>query len=66
MFGTQFSASGITVMHSDGYADVDIVSSALTAANNCPVTLLGEDTDLLILLTSPPRAFAWQVQKNGC
>ena len=37
-------------MQSDGDADVDIVSSALTVANTFPVTLLGEDTDLLILL----------------
>ena len=37
-------------MHSDGDADVDVVSSALTVANTCPVTLVGKDTDLLILL----------------
>ena len=66
MLGTLLSASGISVMHSDGDADVDIVSSALTVANTCPVTLFGEDTDLLILLllalqsvTSPPRAFVF-------
>ena len=50
MLWTQLSASDISVMHSDGDADVDIVSSALTVAKTCPVTLLGEDTDLLILL----------------
>ena len=50
MLGTQLSASGITIMHSDEEADVDIVSSALTVANTCPVTLFGEDTHLLILL----------------
>ena len=37
-------------MHSDGDADVDIVSSALTLTNIHPVTLLGEETDLLIIL----------------
>ena len=37
-------------MHSDGDADVDIVSNALTVANTCPVAILGEDTNLLILL----------------
>ena len=37
-------------MHSDGDADVDIASSAITAPNTCPVTLFGEDTDLLIFL----------------
>ena len=50
MLGTQLSASGISEMHSDGDADVDIVSDALTVAKTCPVTLLGEETDLLILL----------------
>ena len=50
MFGTQLSVSGISVMHSDGDADVDIVSSARTVTNTCPVTLLGKDTDLLIPL----------------
>ena len=50
MLGTQLSASSINVMHSDEDADVDIVSSVLTDANTCPVALLGEDTDLLILL----------------
>ena len=50
MLGTQLSASVISVMHSDGDADVDIVSSALTVANTCPVTLFGEDTDLILLL----------------
>ena len=44
------SASVISVMHSEGDADVDVVSSALTVANTCPVTLFGEETDLLILL----------------
>ena len=73
MFGTQLSASGISVKHSDGDADVDIISSALNVANTCPVTLLGEDTDLLIVLLwhlnlslNQPCAFAFQFQKNGC
>ena len=38
------------VMHSDGDADVDIVSSTLSVAKTCSVELLGEDTDLIILL----------------
>ena len=45
MLGIQLQASGISVMHSDGDADVDIVF-----ANTCPVTLFGKDTDLLMLL----------------
>ena len=50
MFRTQLSASGISVLHSDGDVDVNIVSSALTIASTCPVKFPGEDTDLLILL----------------
>ena len=49
MRGTHLSASDIKVMHSDGDADVDIVSSALTIAYICSVTSLGEETDLLFL-----------------
>ena len=40
----------VSLMHSDGDADVDIVFNALTVANTCPVAILGEDTNLLILL----------------
>ena len=50
MLGIHLSVSDISLIHSDGDADVDVVSRALTAANSCPVTLLGEDTDLLVLL----------------
>ena len=45
MLGIQLQASGISVTHSDGDADVDIVF-----ANTCPVALFGKDTDLLMLL----------------
>ena len=48
--GIQFPAFDISIMHSDEDADVDIVSIALTVANTWPVTLLGEDTHLLIIL----------------
>ena len=37
-------------MHSDGDADLDIVSSVLRKASNGAVTLIGEGTDLLVLL----------------
>ena len=50
ILGSQLSDSGINVVHSDGDADVDIVCSALRQAENCVVTLVGEDTDLLVLL----------------
>ena len=50
MFGIQLSASGISVMYSDGDADVNIVLSVTPVAKTCPVTLLGEDPNLLIVL----------------
>ena len=37
ILGTQLSASSISVMHSDGDADVDIVSSALLYLSQTPV-----------------------------
>ena len=50
MLGTQLSASGISVIHSDGEVDIDFVTSTLTVAKTCPVKLLGKDTNLLILI----------------
>lgn len=34
----------------DGDADVDIVKAAISASQRCTNTLIGEDTDLLVLL----------------
>ena len=74
MLGSQLSASGISVMYWDGDANMDIVSSALSIANTCPVAFFGEDTDLLLHLffnssslalqstVSPPHAFVFQFQ----
>ena len=36
--------------YSKGDADVDIVKAAIKESMNCNVTLIGEDTDLLVLL----------------
>ena len=44
------STKGINIMHSDGNADLNVVSSALTFTKTCPLTLPGEDADPLILL----------------
>ena len=69
MFGTQLSASGINIMHSDGDADLNIVSSALTFPKTCPLTLYAEDTDLPIfllghynLVSSSPRTILFRLQ----
>ena len=56
-------------MHSDGDADVDIVSSALTVVNTCPVTLLGVEKTLAISSSltlqsdiSLPRVLIFQLE----
>ena len=36
--------------YSKGDADVDIVKAAIKESMNCNVTLIGKDTDLLLLL----------------
>ena len=41
---------GCTVINAPGDADVDIVKVAIRASQHQPTTLIGEDTDLLILL----------------
>lgn len=41
---------GCTVYHADGDADVDIVRAAVSSSRNATTTVIGEDTDLLILL----------------
>ncbi len=41
---------GCTVINASGDADVDIVKAAVKASEHQPTTLIGEDTDLLILL----------------
>ena len=46
MLGNQLSDSGINIMHSDGDADVDIVSSVLRQARSCAVILGGEGTTI--------------------
>ena len=41
---------GCHVIQAEGDADVDIVKAAVTMCISCSTTLVGEDTDLLILL----------------
>jgi len=41
---------GCHVIHADGDADVDIVKAAITMSSYKSTTLIGEDTDLLVLL----------------
>ena len=46
----ELEKKGCTVINAPGDADVDIVKVAIRASQHQPTTLIGEDTDLLILL----------------
>lgn len=50
MLSSYLEKSGSEVNHADGDADVLIVSTALKAAETCNTILIGDDTDLIILL----------------
>lgn len=41
---------GVNAVHSERDADVDIVKASIAMSQNFSTTLIGEDTDLLILL----------------
>jgi hypothetical protein len=40
---------GCTVHHASGDTDIDIVKNTISSSKNCTTTIVGEDTDLLIL-----------------
>ena len=50
MITRELQAGGSTVINAAGDADVDIVKAAIKASRHQTTTLIGEDTDLLILL----------------
>ena len=50
MFANKLQAAGCTVFHATGDADVLIVTTAVESAKTKTTVLIGEDTDLLILL----------------
>ena len=50
LMADELQAEGCHVVHAKGDADVDIVKAAVLAAESKPTTLIGEDTDLLVLL----------------
>jgi len=47
---TVLTKRGCHVIQSPGDADVDIVKATVKRSRHCSTTLVGEDTDLLILL----------------
>jgi hypothetical protein len=50
LLGSEMGKKGIQVTHSLGDADYDIAMTACTIALTMPVVVVGDDTDLLILL----------------
>ena len=49
MLGDKLTKPGIMVNHASGDADFLIVQTALKAAKDYHIVLIGEDTDLLVL-----------------
>jgi len=50
LISTELTKRGCHVIRSPGDADVDIVKTTVERSRYCTTTLVGEDTDLLILL----------------
>ena len=50
MISDRLREKGCTVMNAEGDADYDIVQAAIAVSEYKTTTLIGEDTDLLILL----------------
>ena len=50
LLSTKLCENGFTTINAKEDADVLIVQTALELANTCDVVLIGEDTDLLVLL----------------
>ena len=50
LIGSRLQERGCCVIHAEADADVDIVKAAVTMSSYKSTTLVGEDTDLLILL----------------
>ena len=50
MIGDHLRQKGCHVIHAEGDVDVDIVKAAITISSCKSATLIGEDTDLLVLL----------------
>ena len=55
MLSAKSQEKGIKTLHADGDAHVQIVKTAVNSASLFPSTLIGEDTDLLVLLCMQPN-----------
>lgn len=50
MLGERLEATGCDVVHAKGDADLLIVQTAVESATRCDSILVGDDTDMLVLL----------------
>jgi len=62
MLGVCLTSDGINVLHAQGDADTMIVDTAINLARQNPTTVIGEDTDLLVLLLHHHTADLKQIQ----
>ena len=61
LLGKHFQDCGIEVLYAKADADVLIVKTAITSAVSKNTVLVGDDTDLLVLLCSQPPSTACQI-----
>ena len=61
MLGTALEEVGCKIVHAKGDADTVIVETALRCASEKEVTVIGEDTDLLVLLCYHTKPFHFNV-----
>ena len=50
MLATEMNTAGMCALKPSGHADTLIATNAVDIANSKPTVIIGEDTDLLILL----------------
>ena len=50
MLSSKLEKAGSTIIHAKSDADTLIVKSAIDSAQACPTVVIGDDTDLLVLL----------------
>ena len=50
LLGEHLALRGCKISHATGDADVPIVQAAVTVSNTCEAVLVGDDTDLLVLI----------------
>ena len=55
MLIAKLQEKGMKIVHAAGDADVLIRTTSVNLASMCPTTLIGEDTDLLVLLCMQPN-----------